>query len=152
MTYESVVRFQLPDGEHHPLRLRLQAEAQGKLQITIYESTPLETPGEAIRTVSRDLAREDLSDGKDGRWVVEDLIDMRPLKGVVWVGVRKVAGSTRVTAPSDSEHLDVPTGAPLIVLSGDTVDQHGRKIARVNHRIRGDRAEYVVDFRAPGSA
>jgi DNA-binding GntR family transcriptional regulator len=50
-------------------------------------------------------------------------------------------------APSDSEHLDVPTGAPLIVLSGGNVDQHGRRIAQVAHRIRGDRAEYVVDFR-----
>lgn len=50
-------------------------------------------------------------------------------------------------APSDSEHLDVPTGAPLIVLSGGDVDQHGRRIAQVAHRIRGDRAEYVVDFR-----
>jgi GntR family transcriptional regulator len=55
-------------------------------------------------------------------------------------------------APSDSEHLDVPTGAPLIVLAGGNVDQHGRRIAQVAHRIRGDRAEYVVDFRAPGPA
>src|SRR3954468_9270531 len=50
-------------------------------------------------------------------------------------------------APSDSEHLDIPTGAPLIVLSGGNVDQHGRRIAHVAHRIRADRAEYVVDFR-----
>src|SRR5215831_9550837 len=66
-TYESVLRFQLPEGEHHPLRLRFQAEAPGKLEITIYESTPLETPGDAIRTLSRDVAKDDLSDGKDGR-------------------------------------------------------------------------------------
>jgi len=55
-------------------------------------------------------------------------------------------------APSDSEHLDVPTGAPLIVLSGGNVDEHGRRIAQVSHRIRGDRAEYVVDFRGQGPA
>jgi DNA-binding GntR family transcriptional regulator len=55
-------------------------------------------------------------------------------------------------APSDSEHLDVPTGAPLIVLSGENVDQQGRRIAQVAHRIRGDRAEYVVDFPSPGPA
>jgi hypothetical protein len=99
-TYESVVRFQLPEGEHHPLRLRLQAEAPGKLEITIYDSTPLETPGEPLRTVSLDLAREDLSDGKDGRWVVEDLVDMRPIKGIVWVGVRKSAGEPTIWASS----------------------------------------------------
>jgi DNA-binding GntR family transcriptional regulator len=55
-------------------------------------------------------------------------------------------------APSDSEHLDVPAGARLIVLSGGNVDQHGRRIAQVAHRIRGDRAEYAVDFRAQGAA
>jgi GntR family transcriptional regulator len=52
-------------------------------------------------------------------------------------------------APSDAEHLDVATGTPLIVLSGGNVDQHGRRIAQVAHRIRGDRAEYVIDFRGP---
>ena len=52
-------------------------------------------------------------------------------------------------APSDSEQLDVPTGTPLIVLSGGNVDQHGRRVAQVAHRIRGDRAEYTVDFRGP---
>jgi DNA-binding GntR family transcriptional regulator len=51
-------------------------------------------------------------------------------------------------APSDSEHLDVATGTPLIVLSGGNVDQHGRRIAQVAHRIRGDRAEYTIDFGA----
>jgi hypothetical protein len=99
-TYESVVRFALPDGEHKPLRLRLQAEAIGKLEITIYDSTILETPGEALQTLSRDLAKEDLSDGKDGRWVVQDLAGMKPLKGVVWVGVRKSGGEPTIWASS----------------------------------------------------
>ena len=71
-------------------------------------------------------------------------------------GLRMIRAERTFTAgpaaPSDSEHLDVPTGAPLIVLSGGNVDQHGRRIAQVAHRIRGDRAEYVVDFRAQGPA
>jgi DNA-binding GntR family transcriptional regulator len=66
-------------------------------------------------------------------------------------GLRMVRADRTFTAapaaPSDSEHLDVATGAPLIVLSGGNVDQHGRRIAQVAHRIRGDRAEYVIDFR-----
>jgi hypothetical protein len=99
-TYESVVRFALPDGEHQPLRLRLQAEAPGRLEITIYDSTVLETPGAALRTLSRDLAKDDLSDGKDGRWVVQDLAGMSPLKGVVWVGVRKSSGEPTIWASS----------------------------------------------------
>jgi len=95
-TYESVVRFQLPDGEHKPIRLRYQAEAPGQLEITIYDSTILETPGDAIHKVTRELAKEDLSNGKDGRWVVEDLIDVKPLKGVVWIGVHKVGGAPTI--------------------------------------------------------
>jgi DNA-binding GntR family transcriptional regulator len=71
-------------------------------------------------------------------------------------GLRMLRGDRTFTAapaaPSDSEHLDVPAGAPLIVLTGGNVDQHGRRIAHVAHRIRGDRAEYAVDFRPQGSA
>ena len=99
-TYESVVRFELPEGEHRPLRLRFQAEAGGTLEITIYDSTPLETPGEPLRTVSCELSREDLSNGNDGRWVVEDLVDMRPIRGIVWVGVRKSGGEPTIWASS----------------------------------------------------
>jgi hypothetical protein len=98
--YESVVRFQLPDGEHHPLRVRFQAGDAGQLEITIYDSTVLETPGEPIHKVTRDLAKEDISDGRDGRWVVEDLADMKPIKGVVWVGVHKLGGTPTIWASS----------------------------------------------------
>lgn len=99
-SYESVVRFQLPDGEHKPIRLRFQAEAVGQLEISIYESTVLETPGSTLHTFTRELTKEDLSDGKDGRWVVEDLVDVKPLKGVVWVGVRKTSGMPTIWASS----------------------------------------------------
>ena len=99
-TYESVVRFQLPDGEHRPLRLRFQAEAAGQLEVTIYDSTILETPGEALHKATLDLAPEDLSNGKDGRWVVEDLVEMKPVKGVIWVGVRKTSGTPTIWASS----------------------------------------------------
>jgi hypothetical protein len=98
--YESVVRFELPDGEHQPLRLRFQAEAPGQLEINIYESTILETPGPVLRTFTRAVGKEDLSNGKDGRWVVADLADMKPIKGVVWVGVHKTGGEPTIWASS----------------------------------------------------
>lgn len=95
-TYEAVTRFELPAGEHHPLRLRLQAAAAGSLEITVYDSGPLETPGEAILTVTRSLDAADLSNGKDGRWVVEELVEAKPMRGVVWVGMRKTSGQPTV--------------------------------------------------------
>ena len=97
-TYENVVRFQLPDGEHRPLRLRFQAEAAGQLEITIYDSTVLETPGDPLHRLTREIGRDDLSDGKDGRWVVEDLAGMKPIKGVVWVGIHKLGGTPTIWA------------------------------------------------------
>jgi hypothetical protein len=100
MTYESVVRFALPDGEHQPLRVRLQAGSEGKLDVTIYDSTILETPGETLRTVSCDLTKDDVSNGRDGRWVVADLAGMKPLKGVVWIGVHKSGGEPTMWASS----------------------------------------------------
>ncbi|MCU1492728.1 MAG: hypothetical protein JWO62_492 [Acidimicrobiaceae bacterium] len=42
----------------------------------------------------------------------------------------------------DARWLEVPVGAPLLLLKGTNVDQHGRPVARIVHRIRGDRAEY----------
>jgi hypothetical protein len=100
MTYESVVRFEVPGSEHRPLRLRLEAGAEGQLVVTIYESTPLETPGVTLKTISCDVAKDDVSDGRDGRWIVADLADMKPLKGVVWIGVRKAGGEPTVWASS----------------------------------------------------
>lgn len=97
-SYESVIRFQVPDGEHRPLRLRLQAEAAGRLEITIYDNTLFETPGAAIQTLTRDLSADDLSNGSDGRWVVEDLAGLKPLKGTVWVGVHKTGGTPTIWA------------------------------------------------------
>jgi len=83
-TYESVVRFQLPDGEHKPLRLRFQAEAAGQLEITIYDSTILETPGDPLIKVTHDLSNDDLSNGKDGRWVVENLVHKTGGTPTIW--------------------------------------------------------------------
>jgi GntR family transcriptional regulator, phosphonate transport system regulatory protein len=93
-------------------------------------------------------------------WLPAGLVgpDVRPSPGVSLAaqveqrhGLRMVPADRVVTAapaaPSDSEHLDVAPGTPLIVLSGGDVDQHGRRIAQESHRIRGDRAEYAVDFR-----
>jgi len=99
-TYESVMRFELPEGEHRPLRLRLQAEAAGKLEITLYDSTIFEAPGEPIVTVTRELEKEDLSNGKDGRWAVEDLGNVKPLKGVIWVGIKKAGGDPTLWSSS----------------------------------------------------
>ena len=99
-TYESVMRFDLPEGEHRPLRLRLQAESAGNLMITLYDSDVFEAPGEPIFTATRELDKAELSNGKDGRWVVEDLGQLKPLKGIVWVGIKKTSGEPSLWSSS----------------------------------------------------
>jgi DNA-binding GntR family transcriptional regulator len=44
----------------------------------------------------------------------------------------------------EAARLSVPVGAALLELHGFNIDQHSRTVATVAHRIRGDRAEYVV--------
>ena len=96
LTYESILRLELPDGKHRPDRLQLQAAAPGTLAITVYENDLLESPGEPIFEVTRELVGEDVSNGKDGRWVLADLRDRPELKGVVWIGMRKMAGEPAI--------------------------------------------------------
>jgi hypothetical protein len=93
LTYESLVRFELPPGKQRPWRLWLLAESAGTVAITIYENSLFESPGDPIRVFTRELVADDLSKGKDGRWIVEDLEDLDPIQGTVWIGVRKLAGT-----------------------------------------------------------
>lgn len=48
----------------------------------------------------------------------------------------------------DAEQLDVSVGAPLLLVTGTSVDQYHRTVAVVRHRTRGDRAEYSVALTA----
>jgi DNA-binding GntR family transcriptional regulator len=90
-------------------------------------------------------------------WLVSDLAPRH------WDGVRPVLDEVAdqhqleirravrafVAVPAtldDAEELDVPVGAPLLRVTGTSVDQHGRTVAVVRHSTRGDRAEYVVDL------
>jgi DNA-binding GntR family transcriptional regulator len=90
------------------------------------------------------LAGRDLPLGPDT--TLRTLIERR--HGLRIHGAERIVAAAPA-APSDAEQLDIATGAPLIVLSGDDADHHGRRIAQVSERIRGDRAEYAVDLRAP---
>lgn len=95
-TYESILRLELPEGKHRPQRLRLQASAAGTVAIVVYENDLLESPGEPIFELTRELVAEDVSNGKDGRWALADLRDRPELKGVIWIGLRKTAGDPAI--------------------------------------------------------
>ncbi len=96
--YESVVRFDLPPGEHRLRRLRVLAAAPGTLTLTLYDNSPLDAPGQVVHSLTREVAATDTSDGKDGRWLVNDLSPVPARAGVVWVGLRKAGGDPKVWA------------------------------------------------------
>ena len=102
-TYESVVPLPAP-RRRAPARCGcgFRPRPPGSWRSPSTTARVLETPGDADPQLTRDLADGGLSDGKDGRWVVEDLVDLKPLKGVVWVGVHKVGGDADASGPAAS--------------------------------------------------
>jgi hypothetical protein len=93
LTYETLVRFEPPPGKHRPWRLWLQAQAPGTVTVELYKNTLLETPGESFDKFTREIQASDVSGGRDGRWIVEDLQDLDDIDAPIWIGVRKEAGA-----------------------------------------------------------
>jgi GntR family transcriptional regulator len=56
----------------------------------------------------------------------------------------ETAFSAGPATPDEAGWLEVPVGAALLDVRGFNTDQDGRVVASFAHRIRGDRAEYVV--------
>jgi DNA-binding GntR family transcriptional regulator len=56
----------------------------------------------------------------------------------------ETAFSARPAGPDEAGWLEVQVGSALLEVRGFNTDQDGRVVATFTHRIRGDRAEYVV--------
>ena len=56
----------------------------------------------------------------------------------------ETAFSAGPAGPDEAGWLEVPVGSALLEVRGFNTDQQGRVVASFVHRIRGDRAEYVV--------
>jgi len=107
-TYEALVRFEVPEGKHRPWRLWMLAQAPGTVTVTLYKDTVFTAPGEPIDTFTREIVAQDVSSGRDGRWMVEDLQSLDVIDGPIWVGVRKTGGSPALwtsAVPSAQSYL-----------------------------------------------
>ncbi len=98
LSHESVVRFELPPGEHRLRRLWIQAAAAGTIHWFLYDQTPLEGPGLVLHEGMLVLNGDQVSNGRDGRWVTEDLSSLPAREGVIWLGLRKSEGAPAVAA------------------------------------------------------
>jgi len=100
LTYESLLRFQLPPGKHRALRLRALISGTGTLEFALYDNSPLESPGDLLRRFTWTVDSADVSSGKDGHWLVSDLRDLPALEGVIWIGFRKNGGEPTIWTSS----------------------------------------------------
>jgi DNA-binding GntR family transcriptional regulator len=64
-------------------------------------------------------------------------IGLRRLEREVWA---------EAAAPRDAEHLDVPVGAPILILEGRNGDQAGAPVMLVHHRGRADRVRFAIAY------
>jgi DNA-binding GntR family transcriptional regulator len=94
-------------------------------------------------------------------WSIGDVLVPESLAPRDWDGSRSVlaaigtehgltikrsetAFSASLANPDEAGWLEVPVGSALLQVRGFNTDQDGRVVASFAHRIRGDRAEYVV--------
>jgi DNA-binding GntR family transcriptional regulator len=65
--------------------------------------------------------------------------------GVVVRRARRSFSADAATA-EDARWLEVQAGTPLLVVAGVNTDVEGNDLARIQHRTRADRAEYIVNL------
>lgn len=119
--YEALIRFDLPAGAKAPSRLWYRPATPGALQITVYASSGLDGPGEALLQTQRDIGEGAAGDAFGGRWMVEDL-DSGKLgsQATLWVGFKKVSGAPGLwSSDKDAGHyyirsLDPARHIPLV--------------------------------------
>jgi hypothetical protein len=102
-TFESLMRFEMPPGEHRVQRLWFQAAGPGTFEVTLYETGPLDGVGTAVHRLKQDVAKDWISEGRDGRWIVVDVSNAPSRKGAIYIGFKRAAGTAALWAtPLDS--------------------------------------------------
>ena len=112
-SHEAMIRFELPSDALRPARVWLRPAGAGTYRIVLYAPNPLEGPGEPITEVNAVVADGVVSSGKDARWIVTELGDVSPRKGLLWLGVRKVDGDPALWSSSrDAGHYFIRNDDP----------------------------------------
>jgi hypothetical protein len=102
-SFESLMRFELPPGQHRMVRLWFQAAGPGTFEVSLYEPGPLDGVGSSFHQVKQEIAKDWISEGRDGRWVVVDVSGTPARSGAVYIGFKRSAGTAALWAtPLDS--------------------------------------------------
>jgi hypothetical protein len=103
-SFEMLVRFAPLVPDYIPLRIRFLLAQPGHLVFTVYATTPEDLPGAELTRIERDYEPALVSNGSDGRWVIERLalpVQHAPL----WIGIySRGEGDPRLWASSNDSH------------------------------------------------
>lgn len=119
-SYELLLKGEPNVPAYRLLRLRFLVAQPGRLQLQVYDTSPEGRPGRLLFRVERDYGAPWASNGTDGKWVVENIPALPPVKGPVWVGVGLPDGQSEArvwAAQNDSGHVfqrDVEPGTAII--------------------------------------
>ncbi len=91
-TFEILMKMDPGLGGYTPRKFRFLLAQAGKITFTLYQAGADGGPGAAIGTIEHDYDGAFVSDGKDGRWVTEKLINYPIQHGTLWLGIHAPAG------------------------------------------------------------
>lgn len=88
---EWLVRFDPGFSTYRAHRLRLLVAQPGVLHLALYAADSAGRPGSLLHETDKTIAAELSSNGSDGKWALESLLDVKPLSGPLFVGVSVVS-------------------------------------------------------------
>jgi hypothetical protein len=124
-TFEMLMKFDPKLPAFTARQLRFLLAQPGRILFTVYDTTPDGRPGNPLATVDRDYPASFVSDGKDGRWVIEPL-ELPSQHGPLFVGIQSPSGGPsgdpRLWASSvDTKQVFQRDADPNVPLTATTI-------------------------------
>jgi GntR family transcriptional regulator len=161
------IRYEVAAGRHASFTRAMQSQGHG-VEVRLLRATPDEDPGirRELQTRRR-VHRYNLLRVVNGvPWsLTATWLPVSRFPGLhrYWSGdaslfdaleqhygvrmVRRARSFAAVPADAvDAEHLMLPVGAPVLIARGMNVSEDGEPISLVEHRCRGDRVQFCVEF------
>jgi hypothetical protein len=116
-SFEMLMRFDPKLPQYVVRRIRFLLAQPGHLVLTVYETSPEGNPGAAVDRIDRVYEPIFVSDGKDGRWVVETPA-LGERHAPLWIGLYSPGGGgdPRLWATSNTSDVFQRDADPTVPL------------------------------------
>jgi hypothetical protein len=122
-TFEMLMKFDPALPGYTPRLIRFMLAQPGHVIFTFYDTAADGSPGKPLSTIDRVYEASWISDGKDGRWVVE-VLDLPTQRAALYVGIQSPGGGgdPRLWASSnDTKKVYQRDPDPNVPLSATTI-------------------------------